>query len=328
MIWKKRREITRLIEQWLSNEAVVRRLGEEYDFNIEYLRRAVSRRGLKANVSGRAVKESEIIKLHESWLGQKAIAKVTGEDRKTIRGVLKKNGRDCQKFRKETAAKIKKRRSKIAAMWVCRMQWLGAVAKDIGVGVETIKSDLASLWEEYNVRAEKEFIERVKSEHDELSETIGREFATVELAAKYGIPESKVRGIVWWGIKESMRKKAVTASDIWAKKKASVCRVSALRRWQRFNINAQELQRMRELQWGLCAYTLQPLDRETKEFNDMVSVDRIVNDWGYVKGNVCLTTRRINSIKHDMSLEEMQKWVPLFYKNVYNLIKKMWSSEL
>jgi len=55
-----------------------------------------------------------------------------------------------------------------------------------------------------------------------------------------------------------------------------------------------------------------------KDRSNSVSVDRVVFNKGYIKGNVVLCTARINAIKLDMTLEEMRKWTPEWYEKLVN----------
>lgn len=53
---------------------------------------------------------------------------------------------------------------------------------------------------------------------------------------------------------------------------------------------------------GLCRYSL--------------SIDKIVPEKGYTKGNIVLCSFMANSTKADMSLEEMEKWLPTWYQKL------------
>lgn len=71
-------------------------------------------------------------------------------------------------------------------------------------------------------------------------------------------------------------------------------------------------------QKGLCFYTDIPM---TIAFGcgaagNACSVDKIMPDIGYVSGNVVFAANRINSMKHDVTLDEMKLWMPLWYSRV------------
>lgn len=46
------------------------------------------------------------------------------------------------------------------------------------------------------------------------------------------------------------------------------------------------------------------------------SIDRIIPELGYTKGNVVWCHDRINLIKNDMTLDEMKKWMPDWYERI------------
>ena len=48
------------------------------------------------------------------------------------------------------------------------------------------------------------------------------------------------------------------------------------------------------------------------------SIDRIDSNVGYIKGNIVITTNRVNAMKNDMSTEEFKKLISDIYKNISN----------
>jgi lambda repressor-like predicted transcriptional regulator len=79
-----------------------------------------------------------------------------------------------------------------------------------------------------------------------------------------------------------------------------------------FSINPEDLYRQYEEQDGRCFYTDYPLSLEPNAALTL-SVDRVVPEGGYVKGNVVLCGKRVNTIKNDVTLEEMMTWMPDWY---------------
>lgn len=82
-----------------------------------------------------------------------------------------------------------------------------------------------------------------------------------------------------------------------------------------FTISPEDLYRQYEEQDGRCFYTdcllaLKPNTSLT------LSVDKIVPEKGYVLGNVVLCGKRVNTIKNDVTLEEMKAWMPGWYARV------------
>lgn len=53
-----------------------------------------------------------------------------------------------------------------------------------------------------------------------------------------------------------------------------------------------------------------------KNFKESLSVDKIVPAIGYVLGNVVFCTTRVNAAKSNFTLEEIQKWMPSWYKRI------------
>ncbi len=67
---------------------------------------------------------------------------------------------------------------------------------------------------------------------------------------------------------------------------------------------------LKERQGGKCFYTDTPLSFGGGSWTSKCSIDRIVPSLGYVEGNVVLCCSRINTIKSDISLDEMELWMP------------------
>jgi transposase-like protein len=74
-------------------------------------------------------------------------------------------------------------------------------------------------------------------------------------------------------------------------------------------------------QQGKCFYTDLPLPCRLRPYHERkqsLSVDRIVPGRGYMKGNVVLTSFRINSLKSDATLDEMRCWMPDWHSRIIN----------
>lgn len=73
-----------------------------------------------------------------------------------------------------------------------------------------------------------------------------------------------------------------------------------------------------ERQGRVCFYT----DREMaiKAFNGLssnsMSLDKIVPSLGYVPGNVVWCVNKVNTIKNDISLDEIKEWMPGWYERI------------
>ena len=85
-----------------------------------------------------------------------------------------------------------------------------------------------------------------------------------------------------------------------------------------FEIDFDYVWRQYEAQNRLCFYT----DREMQikalsglSHNSM-SLDKIVPELGYVEGNVVWCVNKVNTIKNNMTLEEMSLWTPDWYRRI------------
>jgi hypothetical protein len=64
-------------------------------------------------------------------------------------------------------------------------------------------------------------------------------------------------------------------------------------------------------QKGLCFYSDRNLEFNTrKELSNTLSVDRVIFSGEYEQGNIVLAINKVNNMKSDMTLEEMEKWTP------------------
>jgi hypothetical protein len=70
---------------------------------------------------------------------------------------------------------------------------------------------------------------------------------------------------------------------------------------------------------GKCFYTDEVLIcsvlNGTGEKNQL-STDKIIPELGYVNGNVVFCTKQINTCKSDLTLEQIEKWMPLWFERI------------
>lgn len=78
------------------------------------------------------------------------------------------------------------------------------------------------------------------------------------------------------------------------------------------------LKAMFESQNGKCFYTDVPLHMGIGKghLDNSMSIDKIVPEQGYVEGNVVLCTKKINTVKNCLTLEEMKQWMPPLYQRL------------
>lgn len=51
---------------------------------------------------------------------------------------------------------------------------------------------------------------------------------------------------------------------------------------------------------------------------NIISLDKVIPERGYVAGNVVLCSNRFNTVKNDLSLEELSLYIPSFYNKLIN----------
>ena len=92
-----------------------------------------------------------------------------------------------------------------------------------------------------------------------------------------------------------------------------------------FDLSYDDLANQLELQDRKCFYTDKPLVfYEYKKIPDKrtaPSIDKIIPEKGYVKGNIVWCIDRINSIKYDVTLDEMRLWMPDWYRRIMEYVE-------
>ena len=87
------------------------------------------------------------------------------------------------------------------------------------------------------------------------------------------------------------------------------------------DLNTAYLMELYRKQEGKCFYTDENMEvpeggKVELAFRLVLSVDKIIPTLGYVKGNVVLCTLKANTIKGDLSMEEMKIWLPSWYERL------------
>lgn len=85
-----------------------------------------------------------------------------------------------------------------------------------------------------------------------------------------------------------------------------------------FDLDAVDLLDAYEDQNGLCYYTGVKLIAQVGNgiHKHSLSVDRIVPENGYTKHNTVLCTHQANTIKSNMTLDELRQWIPAWYNKL------------
>lgn len=107
----------------------------------------------------------------------------------------------------------------------------------------------------------------------------------------------------------------------WFKQKYNRWKTEAKRKGDIFTITFSELNDIYLKQNKLCFYSgILMTWGVNKGFTDrnIISIDKVIPEKGYISGNVVLCTNRFNTIKNDLSLEELNKYIPAFYDKIMN----------
>ncbi len=89
------------------------------------------------------------------------------------------------------------------------------------------------------------------------------------------------------------------------------------------HLTATDLKERFEAQKGLCFYTDVPLNCTLgvgKQL-DGLSVDRVCGELGYVSGNFVLCTNKANTVKNNLTLEELKLWLPSWYERLRTVLE-------
>lgn len=85
-----------------------------------------------------------------------------------------------------------------------------------------------------------------------------------------------------------------------------------------FDLTKDFLINLYDFQKGKCFYTDETLHLMNGKgrLPTGLSIDRVDNEKGYHADNVVLCTSRFNTIKSNMTLEEIRKWMPAIYEKI------------
>lgn len=95
-------------------------------------------------------------------------------------------------------------------------------------------------------------------------------------------------------------------------------RTRANKLWIKYNLDIEYILWLYEFQKWNCFYSdIKLLIKAWWGKNkDSLSFDKIIPELWYAKWNVVLCTTQVNTCKNDITLDEMEKWMPWWYKRV------------
>lgn len=86
-----------------------------------------------------------------------------------------------------------------------------------------------------------------------------------------------------------------------------------------FDVSGEYLRHVYDTQLGRCLFSNVYLPwkiGETNNREEMLSIDKVIPERGYIEGNIVILSYRINTIKSDVTLEEMRLWMPTWYERL------------
>lgn len=112
--------------------------------------------------------------------------------------------------------------------------------------------------------------------------------------------------------------------DLFLKERHSNLKRRAAAQSTYFNLTLVDFIEIYHSQDGKCFYTGAELHVKAGEGRkeNSLSVDRVNNKLGYTRENVVFCTSRINTVKSNLTLEEIKEYMPKWYKKIEKFIAK------
>lgn len=104
--------------------------------------------------------------------------------------------------------------------------------------------------------------------------------------------------------------------DVFLKDKAGRTHVRARRLGVACDLTGPLLRRMYDQQAGLCFYTDVEMVFGQGRLPNSLSLDRVEPAGGYTYDNVVLAANRANTIKQDLTLDELRAWMPGWFDRI------------
>lgn len=98
----------------------------------------------------------------------------------------------------------------------------------------------------------------------------------------------------------------------------------------KFNIDVEYILFLFEKQEGKCFYTNDTMVMKAGigVHKNHLSIDRLIPDRGYVKGNIVLCLLAANSAKSDLSFEQLEKWFPDWHQKIQKFLEEVNNQEI
>lgn len=121
-------------------------------------------------------------------------------------------------------------------------------------------------------------------------------------------------------LSEEERKEKIKASSDWSKynplrTKLLGARARARAKGIEFELDEEFIINLHQKQSGKCFYSGIPISVDFAEEINVFSIDRINSKLGYVKDNVCLTNKHINTMKLNLTLDEFFYYIKAIYEH-------------
>lgn len=98
----------------------------------------------------------------------------------------------------------------------------------------------------------------------------------------------------------------------------TITRTRARKKELEFDLDADFLLKIYKFSDGCCFYTGKVMEWKVGSgYNpNSLSIDRIVHNKGYTKDNIVLCLGRVNTIKNNLTLEELKEYIPSWYNKL------------
>lgn len=124
------------------------------------------------------------------------------------------------------------------------------------------------------------------------------------------------------------KKKTSTKDDPleYIRNKFAMYWATARQRWFEFNLSLQDLVDVYSIQSGKCLFTGVVLQTTNpSSYVDYLTLDRLDNNYWYVKGNIAFVSREFNQmIKKNISIDFIREWIPRMYQIIEDFRTTTW----